>query len=385
MNHSFWQTLPQPIIGLAPMDGVTDAAFRFISAKYGRPALHFTEFTHVEGICRGIPNVLRNLEYSEIERPVVAQVFGNEPSAFYKVAHIIGALGFDGIDINMGCPDRAVASRGCGAGLIQTPKLAQEIIRATYEGTRDFADGRLLEKIGLSETTCQLVRAMACKNFPPRRLGSLQGTLPIPVSVKTRLGYDRVVIESWISTLLEMEPSAITLHGRTLKQGYRGVADWEAIGRAVEIAHTTKTVVLGNGDILTQKDARGRIAQYGVAGVLVGRGAMGNPWFFQDNDSVLLSACERWAVALEHATVFDRMRGTIPFTIMRKHLGWYARGKEGGLRSAMVRVESLAEVQQLLTPVLSLESPYEKTYRCGTTAPEVLQNEEILYNQNGGV
>jgi nifR3 family TIM-barrel protein len=345
MNRSFWQTLPRPIIGLAPMDGVTDAAFRFISAKYGKPAIHFSEFTHVEGICRGIPNVLRNLEYNEIERPVVAQVFGNEPSAFYKVAHIIGTLGFDGIDINMGCPDRAVAARGCGAGLIQTPKLAQAIIRATHEGARDFADGKLLEKIGLSETTCATVRKMASKNFSPRRL--------LPVSVKTRLGYDRVVIESWIGALLEMEPSAITLHGRTLKQGYRGDADWEAIGRAVEIARTTKTLVLGNGDILTQKDARERISQYGVEGVLVGRGAMGNPWFFQDNDSCLRSARERWAVALEHATVFDRMRGTIPFTIMRKHLGWYARGKEGGLRSAMVRVESLSAVEQLLVPVLS--------------------------------
>ena len=330
MTPSFWQTLPKPIVALAPMDGVTDAAFRYISAKHGRPDIHFTEFTHVEGICRAIPNVLRNLEYNEMERPVVAQIFGNEPAAFYKAAHIIGALGFDGIDINMGCPDRAIASRGCGAGLIQTPKLAQEIIRATQQGARDFAKGQ----------------------------GALPGRVPLPVSVKTRLGYDCIVIEDWIRYLLETEPAAITLHGRTLKQGYRGEADWDAIGQAAEIAHTTQTLLLGNGDILTPADACNKISQYGVKGVLVGRGAMGNPWFFLDKDAIRsstppstgfeISRQDRWKVALEHAEYFDRIRGTIPFPIMRKHLGWYARGKEGGLRSQLVRAGSLAEVKQLL-------------------------------------
>src|SRR5262245_8108013 len=102
---SFWSTLPQPIVGLSPMDGVTDAAFRSIVARHGRPDVMLTEFAHVEGISRGIPAVLRHLDYAECERPVVAQVFGSEPEAFYKVAHVVGALGFDGLDINMGCPD----------------------------------------------------------------------------------------------------------------------------------------------------------------------------------------------------------------------------------------------------------------------------------------
>jgi len=359
MNASFWQTLPKPIIGLAPMDGVTDAAFRFITAKHGRPDIQFTEFTHVEGICRGIPAVLRNLECHEIERPVIAQIFGHEPAAFYKAAHIIGALGFDGIDINMGCPDRAIASQGCGAALIQTPKLAQEIIRATQDGARDFSEGRPLEKIGLSETTCRVVRQRGNQmnmNAFVRRL--------LPVSVKTRLGYDCVVIEDWVRHLLETAPVAITIHGRTLKQGYRGETNWEAIGRAAEIVHTTKTLLLGNGDILTPEDVCNRVSQYGVDGVLIGRGAMGNPWFFLAKDAIR-SAClsqsmllpsafgvsrkGRWEVALEHAEFFDRIRGTIPFPVMRKHLGWYARGKEGGLRSTLVRISSLAEVKKLLS------------------------------------
>ena len=365
MNDSFWQILPRPIVGLSPMDGVTDAAFRFISAKHGRPDIHFTEFTHVEGICRGIPAVLRNLEYNKIERPVVAQIFGHEPAAFYKAAHIIGTLGFDGIDINMGCPDRAIAAQGCGAALIQKPKQAQEIIRATQEGARDFAEGRPLEKIGLPETTCQVVRQMTNAGE-----GTASGapTTPrlLPVSVKTRLGYDCVVIEDWIRYLLEIEPVAITLHGRTLKQGYRGDADWEAIGRAAKIAHTTKTVLLGNGDILTPEDACNRILKYGVDGVLIGRGAMGNPWFFLAKEAIRssmlppagfeISPQRRWEVALEHAACFDRIRGTIPFSVMRKQLGWYARGKENGLRSALVRTTTLAEVHQLLYPILSCVS-----------------------------
>ena len=361
------------------MDGVTDAAFRFISARHGHPDIHFTEFTHVEGICRGIPAVLRNLQYNKIERPVVAQIFGHDPAAFYKAAHIISALQFDGIDINMGCPDRAIAAKGCGAALIQQPKQAREIIRAAQDGARDFAKGIPLEKIGLPETTCHIVRQMVnereADDAYPRPLAgdvplaghvALAGDVPLPVSVKTRLGYDRVVIEDWIRHLLEMAPVAITIHGRTLKQGYRGDPDWEAIGRAAEIAHATPTLLLGNGNILTPEDACHKVTQYGVDGVLIGRGAMGNPWFFLDND-MIRSAClstsiplptvpevsqqQRLQVALEHAECFDRIRGTIPFPVMRKQLGWYARGKEGGLRSALVRVSTLAEVKQLLGAV----------------------------------
>jgi len=367
--RSFWQMLPSPIVGLAPMDGVTDAAFRFISAKHGKPDLIFTEFTHVEGICRGIPAVLRHLEYDEIERPVIAQIFGHEPAAFYKAAHIIGTLGFDGLDINMGCPDRAIAAQGCGAALIQKPKQAQEIIRAAQAGVRDFADGRALSEIGLPETTHQAIQQMA------QRMG--MAGLPrrhLPVSVKTRLGYDRVVIESWLCHLLEMAPAAITLHGRTLTQGYRGSADWEAIGRAVVLAHMTPTLLLGNGDILSPEEASDRIRQYGVDGVLIGRGAMGNPWFFRSNDTIRARSrppsefqilppptpfetdrVNRWQVAMEHAALFDRIRGNVPFSVIRKQLGWYAKGKEAisGLRSKLVQVSSLEDVQITLTELLA--------------------------------
>jgi len=112
MNDTFWQKITKPIIALSPMDGVTDAPFRFIAAKYGRPDIHFTEFTNVEGLSRNAAIMLDDFLYSEIERPVIAQIYGSEPESFYKVAVLVCELGFDGIDVNMGCPAKNVASRG---------------------------------------------------------------------------------------------------------------------------------------------------------------------------------------------------------------------------------------------------------------------------------
>lgn len=359
----FWAALPRPIIGLSPMDGVTDAAFRLIAARHGRPDVIVTEFTHVEGICRGIPAVLRHLEYDEAERPVVAQVFGSEPEAFYKAAHVAAALGFDGLDINMGCPDKAVAAHGCGAALIRAPERAQAIIRAAQAGVRDWAEGREIESVGLPEQTVTAVRGMAeaaGATGRPRKA--------IPVSVKTRLGYDRVVVESWIAALLDVEPAVISVHGRTLAQRYRGEADWDAIARAAALTRGTSTLLLGNGDLMTPADAVHRVRTTGVHGVLIGRGALGNPWIFRTAEAIRracrahaplapepprVEAERRWRVAREHAALFDRLRGHVPFTVMRKHLGWYVRGPEDrpGLRARVVQVRSLTELDAVLADV----------------------------------
>lgn len=360
ITEPFWARLPLPIVGLSPMDGVTDAAFRLIAARHGRPDLIVTEFTHVEGICRGIPAVLRHLDYDAAERPVVAQVFGSEPHAFYKAAHVVAALGFDGLDINMGCPDKAVAAHGCGAALIRTPERAQAIIRAAQTGVQDWADGREIRSIGLPDQTVNLVETMAKRvGMPeqPRRL--------IPVSVKTRLGYDRVVVDSWIAALRDTAPAAISIHGRTLAQRYQGEADWDAIARAATLTLGTRTLLLGNGDLLTPADAVRRVRETGVNGVLIGRGALGNPWIFRSADAIRaacadpaapapdpprIDAGERWRVAREHAATFDRLRGHVPFTVMRKHLGWYVRGPEDrpGLRARLMQVRDLAELDAVL-------------------------------------
>ncbi|HZC82142.1 MAG TPA: tRNA-dihydrouridine synthase family protein, partial [Nitrospiraceae bacterium] len=157
---SFWHDIPQPIIGLSPMDGVTDPAFRFIVARHGKPDVQFTEFINVNEICYGAESAWQQLRYAEIERPVLAQIYGAEPDLFYQVAQVICELGFDGLDINMGCPSKNVSARGCGAALIKNPALAREIIRAVQAGVRDWASGCRIETIGLRPKVVERVLAL---------------------------------------------------------------------------------------------------------------------------------------------------------------------------------------------------------------------------------
>src|ERR671923_2929601 len=185
---NFWQKIATPIIGLAPMDGVTDASFRFITAKHGGPDVVFTEFVNVETAFYAPDTLIKDLTYSEIERPVLAQIYGHTPAMFYKFAHIVCELGFDGLDINMGCPARKVAAKGSGAALIRAPQLAREIIRAVKRGIQDWYEGRTLNDAGLGDDIIEGIklanRRRAGRAIPRQRR-------IIPVSVKTRLGYDR--------------------------------------------------------------------------------------------------------------------------------------------------------------------------------------------------
>ena len=146
---SFWQSLTRPIIGMAPMDGVTDATFRHTVAMHGKPDVSFTEFTHVHDLCRGPEFLLYFQTDHEAERPIVAQLYGKDPALFYQAAHAVCELGFDGLDINMGCPSRSVASSGSGAALIRTPDVAQAIMQAARQGIADWAAGQTLEGAGL--------------------------------------------------------------------------------------------------------------------------------------------------------------------------------------------------------------------------------------------
>ncbi|HYM38124.1 MAG TPA: tRNA-dihydrouridine synthase family protein [Nitrospiraceae bacterium] len=361
MTH-FWQSLPHPIIGLAPMDGVTDAPFRLTVALQGRPDVIFTEFTAVMDVCRGPAHLLSSLIYSEAERPVVAQLYGKNPDLFYQAAHIVCELGFDGLDINMGCPSRNVAASGSGAGLIRTPDLAHEIMRAARQGIADWAAGRSLAAAGLKESRSELVRTMnrrrGGQTDPPaaRRV--------IPLSVKTRIGYDTVIVERWIEHLLAEQPVAISVHGRTLEQMYRGEADWSAIGRATQLARKTDTLLLGNGDVQSLQDVVRRVRQHGVHGVLVGRGTLGEPWLFRQKEAARaavsdatraveresLSLEERFRVMLDHARQYEAILDPQCFPRMRKHLGWYCKGFPGAaaMRAAMVRASSSEDVVRLV-------------------------------------
>ena len=354
---SFWDDLysrNQPVVGMSPMDGVTDAPFRYMVAKYGRASkpsepgksskasyeggvdVIFTEFVSVDGLhfAEGAKKARMLKEFvkagdliksepsksSKSRLPFeIAQVFGNKPEFFVEAAKLVESLGFDGIDINMGCPAKNVSENGCGAGLIRTPKLAQEIILATKAATK------------------------------------------LPVSIKTRIGVSSVSeMEDWIEALCEVKPANISLHGRTLKQLYQGSADWEAIGRAAEIVHKNGLHILGNGDVASLSEAKEKVAKYGVDGVLIGRAAEGNPGIFL-SENKLSEAGDmkmRLAWAVEHAQVYEQVfkpQNPSPddvrwFLPMRKHLAWYAHGFPGAaeLRTKLMKTTSAGEVESII-------------------------------------
>ncbi|OGD85287.1 hypothetical protein A2618_02870 [Candidatus Collierbacteria bacterium RIFOXYD1_FULL_46_26] len=317
----FWQDLfgrGLPVVGLSPMDGVTDAAFRYMVAKYGKPDVIFTEFVSVDALhfTQGErrERLLQTFRFDPGERPVVAQVFGRTPELFAEAAELIEDMGFDGIDINMGCPAKKVSEQGAGAGLIRTPKLAQEIIRVTKANTS------------------------------------------LPVSVKTRIGVtDKTEMEEWMETLMEVAPAVVSLHGRTLRQLYTGEADWETIARAGEIVHHHGGYILGNGDVKKIKDVRRKTLEYGVDGVLIGRGAEGNPGIFAGIKDPTKEQRLAWAV--EHARKFEEIfqnLGVNYFMPVRKHLAWYAHGFPGAgeLRQNLMMTNSAEEVAEVIARVV---------------------------------
>lgn len=362
---NFWSTLPRPLVGLSPMDGVTDAAFRSVIAGQGKPDVAFTEFTHVQDVCCGPEIHLETLLYSEVERPIVAQLYGKDPELFYLAAHAVCELGFDGLDINMGCPSKSVANSGSGAGLIRTPELARSIMQAARRGIEDWASGQTLEQAGFKASRTEAFERM-------NRQRGVTGSMPrrqVPLSVKTRLGYEDVTVETWLEQLLLEKPVVISLHGRTLRQMYKGTADWSAIARAAALIKGTGTLLLGNGDIQNLEEALVRVSETGVDGVLVGRGALGAPWLFRQKEEFRahskqmdttesmsglierVSLNERFAVLRDHAHQFQATFGERQFYRMRKHLGWYCKGfpHAAALRARMVRVSSVEELNQVLS------------------------------------
>lgn len=353
MYQGFWSQLPRPIVGLSPMDGVTDQPYRFIQKKYGNPDVIITEFTSAEGLARNAVRLFDDFVYDESQRPVVAQIFGKEPESFYITALMVCALGFDGLDINMGCPAKNVSQHGSGAALIRQPELAQSLVRAAQKGVEDWYNGYKIQSLPIKNAMKEdiLRRHLALPTqYQERR--------KIPVSVKTRIGFDVPCVEEWIPRLLEVEPAVISLHGRTLKQLYGGQADWDSIRKAAEIVHTTDTLILGNGDILDQENYFTRIKESGVDGALIGRATYGNPWILKDIIAQRegLPHPERPSIdqiidiVLEHCQIFEKVRGEHGFLPMRKHLGWYIKGFPfaSDFRTALVLANSANEVKVVL-------------------------------------
>ena len=321
----------------------------------------------MERLCAGEVKLLRMLLYDESQRPIVAQVYGTTPDAFRATAVLLCRLGFDGIDINMGCPSSSVAENGAGAGLIRTPALAAEIIAATRAGVRDWQNGATARDVpDVAPAVAELVEQQH------RQLPLIfQQRRAIPVSVKTRIGYTKSQVDEWVSHLLECTPAAISLHGRTLTQAYGGRADWNAIGRAVELARGSGTLILGNGDVADRADGLARAAAYGVDGVLMGRASHGNPFVFCADAGVHRDADFRiryplLAIAHEHAAIFEESLSGWPgysFHLMHKHLRWYVRSVPGarGLRRELLDTRTAADVRRVLDAYFTSRAHWEGT------------------------
>jgi nifR3 family TIM-barrel protein len=328
---NFWETLPKPFFCLAPLANVTDAAFRRIIAKYSKPsgpAVMYTEFVSADGLAlapeKGRAKLMRDLVFSEGERPIVAQFFTATPKHMELAAALAQKLGFDGVDINMGCPDKSVCKQGAGAAMIRTPQLAQEIIQAT------------------------------------------KGATKLPVSIKTRIGYNENELDTWLPALLETEPAAIALHARTKKEMSKVPAHWEEVTRAVRIRDELKstTLIIGNGDIEDMADARERARETGADGIMLGRAIFGNPWLFAHSracpplegienshgEALRPHLVERLGVLREHLALFQELLHHKSFHLMKKHFKSYLKGNEPTkeLLKALMETKSTDEAMAVI-------------------------------------
>lgn len=335
--QNFWQKLKkekeavspdEPILVLAPMADVTDAAFRKMFAKYGKPDVTWTEFVSADGLMlapgdnpdeRGITSqdkLRADLIYGEDERPIVAQLFGSNPENMEGAARLCADFGFDGIDINMGCPDRSIEKQGSGSAMIRNPESAAEIIRAARKGAPD-----------------------------------------LPITVKTRLGYNRDILEEWLTVLLAERPAVVTLHARIRKDMSKVPARWERIAAAVKIrddfsranniAPAEQTLIFGNGDITSLEQARQKTKETGCDGVMIGRGIFGNPWFFSGK---VPSVPEKLRVMVEHTFLFSEKLPFKNFAVMKKHYKAYVDGFDGAkeLRVRLMDADSAREVRKIV-------------------------------------
>lgn len=317
--QTIWHRLKRPFFVLAPMENVTDTVFRRIVAHCGSPDLFFTEFINTEGLCsKGYDRIRKHLEFTKAERPIIVQIWGNKPEKFLEVAKIVSGMGFDGIDINMGCPVRKVVSRGSCSGLIRNPSLAKEIILATKEG----AGG-------------------------------------LPVSVKTRIGYRDIMTEEWIGFLLEQPIAALTIHGRTVKEMSKVPAHWEEIEKAVILRNQMKKdiLIIGNGDVVSYKDGVDKYERYKVDGIMIGRGIFNNLWIFRDIDPETIGLEEKMRLLIDHISMFDEFWGTDKhYDVMKKFFKVYVSGfrDANAVRSELMQLGSAREAISHITQLLRL-------------------------------
>ncbi len=308
---NFWTKLKKPIFILAPMEQVTDTVFREIVTSVGKPDVFFTEFVPVDALLspKAQQKMLLDFYYTPQQRPLVAQIYGVDPEKFYKSAQLIAKLGFDGIDINMGCPVKNTIKQGSCSALIKNPLLAKEIIMATIKGSGN-----------------------------------------LPVSVKTRIGFGKNVIEEWVEALLSTPISALTIHLRTAQEMSRVPAHWEEIKKAVGIRKRlkSKTLIIGNGDVKSLSEAQEKVKLYGIDGVMIGRGIFGNIYLFNKAKcDIDITPQEKIALLVKHIELFDKTwHDSKNFEIMKKFVKCYVNNFEGSaaMREGLMLSRSLNEL-----------------------------------------
>ena len=315
---NFWKKLPKPFFTLAPMADVTDAAFRYIICKYGKPDVTWTEFVSADGLSSPGREVLKNnLIYTKAERPIVAQLFSSHPEKMREAAKLVAEMGFDGIDINMGCPDKSIEKQGAGAAMMKNMKVSGEVIQAAKDGIKDAKKS-------------------------------------IPVSVKTRIGYNKNQINEWIPFLLSQNIDALTIHARTRKEMSLVPARWEHVKEVVEIRNKmgVKTKIIGNGDVESLEQGRKLAKETGCDGIMIGRGVFGNPWLFSEKIPTIK---EKLKVLVEHTKLFEKILGKYKnFAVMKKHYKAYVNGFDGAkeLRVKLMETKSASEVEYIIKDFL---------------------------------
>ena len=319
MIKGFWEKLDTPFFALAPMYDVTDAAFRRMIAKYSEPEIIFTEFVSADGLSHpeGREKLMHHLWFDESERYVIAQVFGIKPENFERAARLCKELGFDGIDINMGCPEKNIVKQGAGSSLINEPGLAKDIISATFAGAGDM-----------------------------------------PVSVKTRIGFNTEVIDQWLPHILEKDIAALTVHLRTQKEMSKVDAHWNLMSRIVDMKNNLQpeTKLLGNGDVTSVAQGKDLVEKYCCDGIMIGRGVFGNPWIFSSGE-ITVSAEEKLRVMVEHTKLFvELFTGIKNFAIMKKHYKAYVNGfpHASDLRARLMDAHSAEDVEEIVSNFLKL-------------------------------
>lgn len=298
---------------MAPMADVTDPAFRKLVARCGAPDIFWTEFVSADGLYHTreilkMPDaenpLMRELQFSAAEHPIVAQIFSSDPKNIAYATKLAHTLGFDGVDINMGCPDRAIERQGCGSAMMKSPDAARAVIRAAKEAS------------------------------------------PLPVSVKTRVGYAAESLEEWLPVLLSEHPVAVTLHLRTRNAMSLVPANWEWMNKAVALrdAHAPDVLLLGNGDIRDVADAKEKITQSGCDGAMIGRGMFGNPWVFAARAQGDTPLGEKLDALVALAVDFEKLHPAKNFAILKKHIKAFVNGYDGAakLREMLMDTSSAA-------------------------------------------